>query len=100
MLGSAGLHRTGRAGPTTRGRCGPVAGTYLVTREPDPLFERAVAAGADVVTVNPHDTDYGLWSSVFATPRATSCRWATRGSRCASEPGPCRWGPAGCRRGD
>ena len=34
------------------------AGTYLVCDDPDPLFDRAVAAGAAVLS-RPHDTDYG-----------------------------------------
>ncbi|GAA2748384.1 VOC family protein [Kitasatospora cinereorecta] len=33
-------------------------GAYVVTDEPDALYGRAVAAGAEVVAA-PHDTDYG-----------------------------------------
>jgi uncharacterized glyoxalase superfamily protein PhnB len=59
MLGSGGSARDGTRGPDDPWPVRPgSAGTYLVTREPDALFERAVAGGADVVS-EPHDTEYG-----------------------------------------
>lgn len=42
---------------------------YVVTDTPDALFERATAAGAEVVR-GLHDEDYGCGGSPFATRRA------------------------------
>jgi uncharacterized glyoxalase superfamily protein PhnB len=49
------------------------AGCYVVTDDPDRLFERAVAAGAEV-TQPLHDTDYG--SRDFAVRDPEGNRWS------------------------
>ncbi|MGH3302890.1 MAG: VOC family protein [Streptosporangiaceae bacterium] len=48
-------------------------GAYVVTDEPDAVFARATAAGAEVVTA-PHDTDYG--SREFAVRDPEGNRWS------------------------
>ncbi|MEV4557639.1 VOC family protein [Kitasatospora sp. NPDC049285] len=48
-------------------------GAYVVTDDPDGLFRRAVAAGAEV-TAEPHDTDYG--SRDFAVRDPEGNRWS------------------------
>jgi uncharacterized glyoxalase superfamily protein PhnB len=63
MLGSAG------AG-------GAVTGTgtiYVVTAEPDALYQRAKAAGAEI-TMEPYDTDYG--SRGFEARDPAGNRWS------------------------
>jgi uncharacterized glyoxalase superfamily protein PhnB len=74
MLGSAG-----DAPDSSRGDDDPwalrpgSAGAYVVTETPDRLFERAVAAGATVIT-KPYDTDYG--SREFAVRDPEGNRWS------------------------
>jgi uncharacterized glyoxalase superfamily protein PhnB len=48
-------------------------GAYVVTGEPDALFARAAAAGAEILTP-PHDTDYG--SRDFAARDPEGNRWS------------------------
>lgn len=48
-------------------------GAYAVTAEPDALFARAAAAGAEVIS-EPHDTDYG--SREFAVRDPEGNRWS------------------------
>ena len=48
-------------------------GAYVVTDEPDALYERARAAGAEIVSA-PHDTDYG--SRDFAARDPEGNRWS------------------------
>ena len=48
-------------------------GAYVVTNEPDALFARATAAGAEVLT-GLHDTDYG--SRDFAVRDPEGNRWS------------------------
>jgi uncharacterized glyoxalase superfamily protein PhnB len=48
-------------------------GAYVVTDEPDKLYERARAAGAEI-TAEPHDTDYG--SRDFAARDPEGNRWS------------------------
>jgi uncharacterized glyoxalase superfamily protein PhnB len=48
-------------------------GAYVVTDEPDKLYERAKAAGAEITT-EPHDTDYG--SRDFAARDPEGNRWS------------------------
>ncbi|HXZ64704.1 MAG TPA: VOC family protein [Streptosporangiaceae bacterium] len=48
-------------------------GAYVVTDEPDAIFARSTAAGADVITT-PHDTDYG--SREFAVRDPEGNRWS------------------------
>jgi len=48
-------------------------GAYVVTARPDALFERAKAAGAEIVT-EPHDQDYG--SRDFAARDPEGNRWS------------------------
>jgi uncharacterized glyoxalase superfamily protein PhnB len=67
MLGSA--RDDGDAWPVQPGS----AGCYVVTDDPDGLFERAVAAGAEV-TQPLHDTDYG--SRDFAVRDPEGNRWS------------------------
>ena len=68
MLGSA---REGAAadGPSLPG----TFGAYVVTATPDALFERAKAAGAEIIT-EPHDQDYG--SRDFAARDPEGNRWS------------------------
>lgn len=49
------------------------AGTYLVTDDPDAVFERAVAAGATVVR-EPRDEEYGGRGGVVLDPEGN--RWS------------------------
>ena len=49
------------------------AGCYVVTDDPDALFDRAVAAGAEVIQPL-HDTDYG--SRDFAVRDPEGNRWS------------------------
>ena len=49
------------------------AGTYVVTDEPDALFERAVKEGAKMV-IGPQDTDYG--SREFVVRDIEGNRWS------------------------
>jgi uncharacterized glyoxalase superfamily protein PhnB len=48
-------------------------GAYVVTDEPDALFARATAAGAEILAP-PHDTDYG--SRDFAARDPEGNRWS------------------------
>jgi uncharacterized glyoxalase superfamily protein PhnB len=48
-------------------------GAYVVTDEPDDLFARASAAGAEILAA-PHDTDYG--SRDFAARDPEGNRWS------------------------
>jgi uncharacterized glyoxalase superfamily protein PhnB len=48
-------------------------GAYVVTDEPDALYARAKAAGAEIIT-EPHDTDYG--SRDFAVRDPEGNRWS------------------------
>ena len=68
MLGSA---RTDPGDP--RALSPGTAGAYVVTDDPDALFDRAVAAGATVVT-EPHETDYG--SREFSVRDPEGNRWS------------------------
>ena len=47
-------------------------GAYVVTDEPDALYERAKAAGAEILE-EPHDTDYGSRDFAAADPEGN--RW-------------------------
>ena len=51
----------------------PTDGGYVVTDEPDALYERAKAAGAEIIRA-PHDTDYG--SRDFAARDPEGNRWS------------------------
>jgi uncharacterized glyoxalase superfamily protein PhnB len=66
MLGSV---REGAASSKEAG----AFGAYVVTDEPDKLYERAKAAGAEI-TAEPHDTDYG--SRDFAARDPEGNRWS------------------------
>jgi uncharacterized glyoxalase superfamily protein PhnB len=48
-------------------------GAYVVTDDPDGLFARATAAGAEIIAP-PHDTDYG--SRDFAARDPEGNRWS------------------------
>jgi uncharacterized glyoxalase superfamily protein PhnB len=48
-------------------------GAYVVTDDPDALFERASAAGAKILA-EPHDTDYGSRDFAAADPEGN--RWS------------------------
>jgi uncharacterized glyoxalase superfamily protein PhnB len=48
-------------------------GAYVVTDDPDALFERASAAGAKILA-GPHDTDYGSRDFAAADPEGN--RWS------------------------
>ena len=48
-------------------------GAYVVTDQPDALYERACRAGAQI-TAEPHDTDYG--SRDFAAKDPEGNRWS------------------------
>ena len=69
MLGSARENHEEDSWPVPPGSCG----CYVVTDEPDALFERAVAAGAEVIA-GLHDTDYG--SRDFAVRDPEGNRWS------------------------
>jgi uncharacterized glyoxalase superfamily protein PhnB len=69
MLGSAREHHEEDSWPVPPGSCG----CYVVTDEPDALFERAVAAGAEVIA-GLHDTGYG--SRDFAVRDPEGNRWS------------------------
>ena len=66
MLGSA---RPGDVGATHAG----AFGAYVVTDQPDALYERARQAGAEI-TAEPHDTDYG--SRDFSARDPEGNRWS------------------------
>jgi uncharacterized glyoxalase superfamily protein PhnB len=66
MLGSV---REGQASATDPG----AFGAYVVTSQPDALYERARAAGAEI-TAEPHDTDYG--SRDFSARDPEGNRWS------------------------
>jgi uncharacterized glyoxalase superfamily protein PhnB len=66
MLGSV---RPEPAGATDAG----AFGAYVVTDQPDALYERARKAGAEI-TAEPHDTDYG--SRDFAARDPEGNRWS------------------------
>ena len=68
MMGSAHSD-DGDQGPPQPGSFG----AYVVTDDPDRLYERAVAAGAEIVT-GLHDTDYG--SRDFAVRDPEGHRWS------------------------
>jgi uncharacterized glyoxalase superfamily protein PhnB len=65
MLGSV---REGQASATDPG----AFGAYVVTGQPDALYARAKAAGAEI-TAEPYDTDYG--SRDFAARDPEGNRW-------------------------
>jgi uncharacterized glyoxalase superfamily protein PhnB len=69
MLGSVREQTAGDPWPVPPGSLG----AYVVTDEPDALFGRATAAGAEVIT-EPHDTDYG--SREFAVRDPEGNRWS------------------------
>ena len=70
MLGSARDEQGGEQGGATN----PGAfGAYVVTDQPDALYERARKAGAQI-TAKPHDTDYG--SRDFAAQDPEGNRWS------------------------
>jgi uncharacterized glyoxalase superfamily protein PhnB len=70
MLGSARDEPGGEQGGATN----PGAfGAYVVTDQPDALYERARKAGAQI-TAEPHDTDYG--SRDFAARDPEGNRWS------------------------
>jgi uncharacterized glyoxalase superfamily protein PhnB len=66
MLGSAGPE------PARAANAGNFS-AYVVTDEPDALYERAKKAGAEI-TDEPHDTDYG--SRDFAARDPEGNRWS------------------------
>jgi uncharacterized glyoxalase superfamily protein PhnB len=66
MLGSV---REGQASATDPG----AFGAYVVTSQPDALYERARAAGAEI-TAAPHETDYG--SRGFSARDPEGNRWS------------------------
>ncbi|WP_035803111.1 VOC family protein [Kitasatospora mediocidica] len=68
MLGSA-RETTDDAWPLVPGSFG----AYVVTDQPDALYARAKAAGAEI-TSEPHDTDYG--SRDFAARDPEGNRWS------------------------
>jgi uncharacterized glyoxalase superfamily protein PhnB len=51
-------------------------GAYVVTDDPDALFDRAVARGATVVT-RPHDTDYGARECALRDPEGNLWSFGT-----------------------
>jgi uncharacterized glyoxalase superfamily protein PhnB len=70
MLGSARTDDT----PSEVGATDPgMFGAYAVTDEPDALYARAKAAGADIIR-EPYDTDYG--SRDFAARDPEGNRWS------------------------
>jgi uncharacterized glyoxalase superfamily protein PhnB len=69
MLGSAREDDSAAVGTTNPG----AFGAYVVTDEPDALYERAKAAGAEIISA-PHDTDYG--SRDFAARDPEGNRWS------------------------
>ncbi len=69
MLGSAREDDPSQAGATHPG----TFGAYVVTEEPDALYERAKAAGAEIIRA-PYDTDYG--SRDFAARDPEGNRWS------------------------
>ncbi|HEY2520683.1 MAG TPA: VOC family protein [Streptosporangiaceae bacterium] len=69
MLGSARPASDGDPWPLTPGSFG----AYVVTAQPDELFARATAAGAEVL-MELHDTDYG--SRDFAARDPEGNRWS------------------------
>jgi uncharacterized glyoxalase superfamily protein PhnB len=69
MLGSARESDPAASGPVPPG----YFSAYVVTDEPDALFARATAAGAEVIT-GLHDTDYG--SRDFAVRDPEGNRWS------------------------
>ncbi len=69
MLGSAREDDPSQVGATHPGSFG----AYVVTGEPDALYERAKAAGAEIIRA-PHDTDYG--SRDFAARDPEGNRWS------------------------
>jgi uncharacterized glyoxalase superfamily protein PhnB len=69
MLGSAREAGTDDPWPLRPG----TFGAYVVTDDPDGLFDRAVAAGAEVLR-EPHDTDYG--SRDFAVRDPEGNHWS------------------------
>jgi len=80
MLGS---EREGESSATRPG----AFGAYVVTAQPDAVYERAWAAGAEI-TAAPHDTDYG--SRDFAARDPEGNRWCsapTGASPARPEPG-------------
>ncbi len=69
MLGSVREGDSDQVGATNPG----TFGAYVVTDEPDALYERAKAAGAEIIS-EPHDTDYG--SRDFAARDPEGNRWS------------------------
>jgi len=72
MLGSAredGQDAQGQATPSSPG----TFGAYVVTDDVDAVYQRAKAAGAEIISA-PHDTDYG--SHDFAARDPEGNRWS------------------------
>ncbi len=69
MLGSQRPATEEDAWPVQPGACG----CYVVTDEPDALFARATAAGAEVIRP-PHDTGYGSRDFMVRDPEGN--RWS------------------------
>ena len=74
MLGSVR-----RGGRPARRRDPGAFGAYVVTSQPDALYARARAAGAEI-TAEPYDTDYGSGISRPVTRRGTAGRSAPTGA--------------------
>ena len=70
MLGSA--RDDGADGPTAPGACS----AYIVVDEPDALYERVTAAGADVIR-KPDDTDYGSREFALRDPEGNLWSFGT-----------------------
>jgi uncharacterized glyoxalase superfamily protein PhnB len=69
MLGSVRPGDNTEVGATNPGSFG----AYVVTDEPDAVFQRAKAAGAEIIR-EPHDTDYG--SRDFSARDPEGNRWS------------------------
>jgi uncharacterized glyoxalase superfamily protein PhnB len=77
MLGSTREVREEALGEDAHGQATPSApgtfGAYVVTDDVDAVYERAKAAGAEIIA-EPHDTDYG--SHDFAARDPEGNRWS------------------------
>ena len=69
MLGSVREESDGAAIPTLPG----TFGAYVVTDDVDAVYQRAKAAGAEIIA-EPHDTDYGSHDFAAADPEGN--RWS------------------------
>jgi uncharacterized glyoxalase superfamily protein PhnB len=69
MLGSVREDDSTEVGASNPGEFG----AYVVTDEPDALYQRAVAAGAEIIR-EPHETDYG--SRDFSARDPEGNRWS------------------------